>query len=132
VPTFRYYRLDSDDHVTATGLIECETDNDALARADVLLAASDDAGIEVYDCNGRVLSASNAACDKLYAAACHDLGDAADLSADYLEACARWYADLSPQERATAAAAVAAFDLGHESEGAAIAGMLPPAPVFPP
>jgi hypothetical protein len=73
----------------------------------------------------------NAAYDKLYAAACHDLGDTAGFGADYLEACARWYADLTPQERTSATAAVAAFDLGRESDRAAIARMLPPAPAFP-
>jgi hypothetical protein len=41
----------------------------------------------------------NAAYDKLYAAACHDMGDTADFGADYLEACARWYADRAHQQR---------------------------------
>jgi hypothetical protein len=75
---------------------------------------------------------SDAPCDKLYAAACHDLGETDDLGADYLEACARWYADLTPQERTLAMAAVAALDLGREPDAAEIARVLPPAPVFPP
>jgi hypothetical protein len=75
---------------------------------------------------------SNAPYDKLYAAACHGLGDTDDLGADYLEACARWYADLTPQERTRAMVAVAALDLGREPDAAEIASVLPPAPVFPP
>jgi hypothetical protein len=53
------------------------------------------------------------------------------LGADYQEACARWYADLTPQERTTAMAAVAALDLGHEPDAAEIVSVLPPAPAFP-
>jgi len=37
-----------------------------------------------------MIELSNASSDKLYAAACHRLGYADDLGADYLEACARW------------------------------------------
>jgi len=78
-----------------------------------------------------MIELSNASDDKLYAAACHDLGDTSDLGADYLEACARWYADLTPQERTLAMAAVAALDLGRESDAQEITRVLPPAPRFP-
>jgi len=73
-----------------------------------------------------MIELSNAAYDKLYAAACHDLGDTAGFGADYLEACARWYADLTPQERTSATAAVAAFDLGRESDGRQLLGCCHP------
>jgi hypothetical protein len=79
-----------------------------------------------------MIQLSDAPRDKLYAAACHDLGNTDDLGADYLQACARWYAALTPQERTIAMAAVAAFDLGREPHAAEIARVLPPAPVFPP
>jgi hypothetical protein len=79
-----------------------------------------------------MIELSDAPCDKIYAAACHDLGTTADVGADYLEACVRWYADLTPQERTLATAAVAAFDLGLEPAATDIARLLPPAPVFPP
>ena len=79
-----------------------------------------------------MIELSDAPCDKIYAAACHDLGTTADVGADYLKACVRWYADPTPQERTLATAAVAAFDLGLEPAAAEIARVLPPAPVFPP
>ena len=79
-----------------------------------------------------MIELSNASDDKLYAAACHNLGNTAELRADYLDACARWYAALKPHERTTAMAAVAALDLGREPYAAEIASVLPPAPIFPP
>ena len=78
-----------------------------------------------------MIELSNAADDKLYAAACQGLGNTADLGADYLEACARWYADLTPLARTMATAAVAVFDLGLEPNAKEIAELLPPEPAFP-
>ena len=49
MPIYRYYFLDAADHVSATGLVDCETDDQVHARADRLLASSDHAGIEVWD-----------------------------------------------------------------------------------
>jgi hypothetical protein len=49
MPIYRYYFLDASDHVSATGLADCETDEQVQARADRLLAGSDHAGIEVWD-----------------------------------------------------------------------------------
>jgi hypothetical protein len=49
VPNFRCYYLDSDNHVVSTGLIQCDSDAQAQACADILLAASLHAGIEVWD-----------------------------------------------------------------------------------
>jgi hypothetical protein len=49
VPVYRCYYLDSADRVAATDVIHCDTDAQARARADRLLAASDHPGIEVWD-----------------------------------------------------------------------------------
>jgi hypothetical protein len=49
MPIYRYYFLDPADHVSATGLIDCETDDQLQAHAHRLLAGSDHAGIEVWD-----------------------------------------------------------------------------------
>jgi hypothetical protein len=49
VPVYRFYYLGSADRVAATEVIHCDTDAQAQARADRLLAASDHAGIEVWD-----------------------------------------------------------------------------------
>jgi hypothetical protein len=57
VPGYRCYFLDSADHVAATDVIECETDACARARADVLLAACDYPGIEVWDRDRKVYRA---------------------------------------------------------------------------
>jgi hypothetical protein len=49
VPVYRFYYLDSADRVAATEVIHCDTDAQAQARADRLLAATDHSGIEVWD-----------------------------------------------------------------------------------
>jgi hypothetical protein len=46
---YRFYYLDSTDRVAAADVIHCDTDAQAQARADKLLAASDHPGIEVWD-----------------------------------------------------------------------------------
>ena len=57
MPSYRCYFLDSTDHVAGSDLIHCETDTQAQARADVLLAACGYPGIEVWDRGRRVYSA---------------------------------------------------------------------------
>jgi hypothetical protein len=54
MPSYRCYFLDSTDHVAGSDLIHCETDTQAQARADILLAACGYPGIEVWDC-GRIV-----------------------------------------------------------------------------
>ena len=49
VPVDRFYYLESADRVAATEVIYCDTDAQAQARADRLLAATDHPGIEVWD-----------------------------------------------------------------------------------
>jgi len=49
MPIYRYYFLDATDHVSATGLVDCETDDQVQARANRLLNSSRHAGIEVWD-----------------------------------------------------------------------------------
>jgi hypothetical protein len=46
---YRFYYLDSADRIAATDVIYCDTDAQAQARADKLLAASDHPGIEVWE-----------------------------------------------------------------------------------
>jgi len=46
---YRYYFLDTADHVISTGLIDCDTDDQAQANAHRMLAGSDHAAIEVWD-----------------------------------------------------------------------------------
>jgi hypothetical protein len=55
--SYRYYFLDSADHIADFHLIECETDRQAQTRADRLLAACGYPGIEVWDCDRRVYRA---------------------------------------------------------------------------
>ena len=50
MPSYRCYFLDAADHFAATELIHCETDTQAQARADILLAAFGCLGTEVWDC----------------------------------------------------------------------------------
>ena len=49
MPRYRYYFLDSADQVTATDLIQCDTDAEAQAHAERLLARPEAAAIEVWD-----------------------------------------------------------------------------------
>ena len=49
MPIYRYYFLDAADHVSATGLLDCDTDDQVQAPADRLLASSGHADIEVWD-----------------------------------------------------------------------------------
>jgi len=58
---YRYYFLDSADHITDFHLIECETDGQAQVRADRLLAACGYPGIEVWDRDRRVYRARKTA-----------------------------------------------------------------------
>lgn len=55
--SYRYCLLDSADHVAEFHLIECETDSQAQARADRLLAACGYPSIEVWDRGRRVYCA---------------------------------------------------------------------------
>ena len=57
VPSYRVYFLDSGEHVAATDVIECDTDNQAQARADLLLAGSGYPGIEIWDRDRKVYRA---------------------------------------------------------------------------
>jgi len=57
VTIYRCYFLDSSDRVAATDLIECHTDVQAQALADIRLAAGDYPGIEVWDRARRVYRA---------------------------------------------------------------------------
>jgi len=54
---YRYHFLDSADHVADFHLIECETDSQAQARADRLLAACGYPGIEFWDRDRKVYRA---------------------------------------------------------------------------
>jgi hypothetical protein len=49
VAVYRFYYLDAADRVASTDVIYCDTDAQAQARADRLLAASDHPSIEVWD-----------------------------------------------------------------------------------
>jgi hypothetical protein len=51
-----------------------------------------------------------------------------DFTPDYLTACERWFAALSPAARNTAVAAIAAYGCGDEIAALELAGILPPAP----
>ena len=59
--SYRYIFLDSSDHVADFHVIACETDTQAQARADRLLAAYDYRGIEVWDRDRKVYRARKAA-----------------------------------------------------------------------
>ena len=70
--------------------------------------------------------------DKLRAVLNHGAPDADDdLGADYRRAVAAWFAALSPLERVSANAALAAFARGDESGAEEFARTLPPAPKHP-
>jgi hypothetical protein len=49
VPLYRYYYLDLADRVMSTGLLDCDSDEEAQTRAERLLAGGDEAAIEVWD-----------------------------------------------------------------------------------
>ena len=51
-----------------------------------------------------------------------------DLSPDYIDACRRWYAGLSPPNRLLAFIATNAFTLGNDKRALQVAKMLPAAP----
>lgn len=59
----------------------------------------------------------------------HDLGK--DFPAPYVEACQRWFASLSEEDRCIAEAAVGAFERYDETEAERIAARLPAAPRCP-
>ena len=68
--------------------------------------------------------------DKLQALVSSEIATAAgDL--DYAESCRAWLATLSPRERTTANAALAALRRGDERSAMAFARALPPAPSTP-
>jgi hypothetical protein len=54
-----------------------------------------------------------------------------DFPMPYVEACLRWFADLSEEDRLVANAAVAAFERYDETEAERIAASLPDAPRCP-
>jgi hypothetical protein len=69
--------------------------------------------------------------DKLQAVLTHDLPAGDDyLGADYRQACAKWFADLTERERGSVGRAEEAFDLGNQSAAEEIVSGLPPAPRF--
>jgi hypothetical protein len=49
VAYYRCYYLDAASRVASADVIQCDTDGEAQTRADHLLAASDNPGIEVWD-----------------------------------------------------------------------------------
>jgi len=54
VRSYRYYYLDSADRIAPTGLIDCDSEEEAQARAERLLAGADEAAIEVWDGSRKV------------------------------------------------------------------------------
>ena len=77
---------------------------------------------------------SRDAADKLYACLNHgtNVGSAAYLTnPDYFNACARWHAELSPQEKETVLVAIDAFTHARWDAAAEIASSLPSAPKYP-
>ena len=48
VPFYRCFYLDSADRIASTGAIECDTDAEARARADILLRSGRYPGIEIW------------------------------------------------------------------------------------
>ena len=54
MPMYRCHFLDSADQFVVTKTVDCETDADMRATADMLLAACDCSGIEIWDCGRRV------------------------------------------------------------------------------
>ena len=78
------------------------------------------------------VQSSDDPCDKLQAALNHDRPDANDdLGTDYRQAVAAWFAALSPLERVSANAALAAFARGDKPGAEEFARVLPRAPVSP-
>jgi len=72
------------------------------------------------------------AAHKLHAALIHSWHDLdRDFPVSYVEACQRWYAALSEENRCVADAAVAAFERYDETEAEKIAAGLPAAPRCP-
>ena len=81
---------------------------------------------------GNIPQPSNEPRDKLHAVLGHGAPDAdEDLGADYRRAVAGWFVALSPLERVSANAALAAFARGDELAAEEFARVLPPAPRFP-
>jgi hypothetical protein len=62
--SYRYIFVDSSDEVADYHVIESETDSQAAARADRLLAAFACTGIEVWDGGRQVYCARKAAADR--------------------------------------------------------------------
>ena len=76
---------------------------------------------------------SNSPTDKLQAVLNHDWGDRhRDFPAEYLRACARWFAGLSIGDRRIAGSEMWVYASGDETSAAKIAADLPAAPIFPP
>jgi hypothetical protein len=55
--SYRCYLIDSTGHVATARLLHCELDSQVHARADELLAAAYDSGIEVWDGSRQVYRA---------------------------------------------------------------------------
>ena len=69
---------------------------------------------------------------KLQAVMNHDWPDMKKgLPLSYFQACGRWFAALSGDDKVVAAMARAAFERGDEAEAKKAASALPPAPVCP-
>jgi hypothetical protein len=49
VAVYRFYYLDPDDRIKSADVFHCDSDAEARARADQLLAASQYAGVDVWD-----------------------------------------------------------------------------------
>jgi hypothetical protein len=58
---YRVYFLDSGDHVASTDVIRCDTDNQAQARADIILIGCGYPAIEVWDRDRMVYRAQKVA-----------------------------------------------------------------------
>jgi hypothetical protein len=55
--SYRCFFLNSAGHIFADDSIECDTDTQAQARADILLCTRGSPAIEVWDCERQVYSA---------------------------------------------------------------------------
>ena len=75
---------------------------------------------------------SNDADHKLHAVMNHDWPNMKKgFPLSYFQACGRWFAALSGDDKVVAAMARAAFERGDEAEAKKAASALPPAPVCP-
>jgi hypothetical protein len=76
---------------------------------------------------------SNDADQKLQAVINHDWPETDNaVPRSYVQACGRWFAALSADDKVVAAMARAAFEKGDEAEAKKAASALPPAPAWQP